>query len=93
MSLFGKLLGTKSSQLDIDDIINRLKNHKGHQPSALLAAKKNALSAEEIYVLMKKLRDVLQNQPTLVEINPPIKVYTILYCFLMDSMLFFNFFF
>lgn len=60
--------------IDIDEIINRLKAHKFHQPSDLFLSGKNVLTSSEIQALMKEAKQVFQSQPMLVETNPPIKV-------------------
>lgn len=63
--------GGKSKTLDIDDIIKRLL-HSGQNPSK--AGKSLCVKNAEIAAILQVAREILLEQPILVELAPPVKI-------------------
>jgi len=60
---------TENSSFDVEKIIQRLTNVKTKKPGTLVE-----LTENEIDTLCQKSRDIFYEQPTLLELEPPIKI-------------------
>ena len=56
-------------EIDIDSIINRLIEVRGHKPGKLVK-----LADHEILGLIRTVKDIFTHQPMLVEVRSPVKV-------------------